>query len=92
MKQEDNMADPNTMEKFAELMRDSDDMSKKVVTSQKLIYENQKLLKDNMEKLGSINREILDKLERWDVMQRGNTGWEARTLNFLLTYHRLINE
>jgi len=82
----------NTMEEFGELMRDSDDLSQKVVRSQKTIYEHQKLLKENTEKLRSINRQILDRLERMDVMERGNTGWEARTLNFLLAYRQHVSD
>ncbi len=82
----------NAMEEFVQLMRDSNDLGQKVAKSQKIVYEHQKSLKEDMEKLGSINRQIIDKLYRMDVLQSGNAGWEARTLNFLLTYRRLIDE
>lgn len=86
------MADPNTMDRFAELMRDADDLRQKVTTSQKIIYEHQTLLKDNREKSISINRQILDMMDRMDVLQKGNYGWEARTLNFLLAYRQRISD
>jgi len=85
------MADPNVMESFVELLRDADDLRRKVVASQKIIYEHQKILKDNREKSVSINRQILDMLDRMDVLQKGNYGWEARTLNFLFAYRGLID-
>ncbi len=86
------MANPNVMEEFGCLMLDSNDLGQKVAKSQKIIFEHQKSLKEDMEKLGSINRQILEKLERMDVMQKGNTGWEARTLNFLLAYRQHVSD
>ncbi len=81
-----------TMEEFINLMLVSDNLSETIIVSQKIVFQHQKSLKENIEKLSSINRQILEKLEHMDVLQAGNAGWEARTLNFLLAYRRHINE
>jgi len=85
------MADPNVMDEFGDLMRDSNILTQEVLKSQQAIFVHQKLLKENTEKLGSINRQILEKLERMDVLQAGNAGWQARTLNFLLAYRKHVS-
>ena len=85
------MANPNVMEEFVDLIRDSNILTQEVLKSQQAIYMHQKLLTENTEKLGSINRQILEKLERMDVLQAGNAGWQARTLNFLLTYRQHVS-
>lgn len=86
------MADPNLINDFSILIREADQLECDIYRSHGIVAEHSKALKENTEKLNTVKRQIIEKLENMDVMQHGNTGWADRTINFLLAYRKHVSD
>ena len=57
--------------------------SEMINVARNFIGAQQKLLNEALEERALATKELLNELDRLDVLQQGNFGWQTRTVSFL---------